>query len=245
MPPTQSSKQDMRPLLVFGAHPDDIEFGCGAIVIAEALAGRPVHLVVCSRGETASHGSPDERLSESRKAAEIMRVDLDFVELDGDAHLETSVSHTIKLARLIRSIKPSTILATTTVKNQHPDHARLGEIVRDAARLARYGGLKELIDQPAHAIEQLFFYAVTPDGEPRDVTPIYIDISAPEVVSTWQAAMQAHVTQVTSRNYIDLQMSRARLLGTRAGIEYAMAVYPNEPMVIDKLAQAGKGARRF
>jgi len=57
--------------------------------------------------------------------------------------------------------------------------------------------------------------------------------------------MQAHVTQVTSRNYIDLQMSRARLLGTRAGIEYAMAVYPNEPMVIDKLAQAGKGARRF
>jgi LmbE family N-acetylglucosaminyl deacetylase len=57
------------------------------------------------------------------------------------------------------------VLAPSVVENQHPDHARLGRMVRDAARLARYGGVKEL-RLPPHAIGQLLFYAVTPEAEP-------------------------------------------------------------------------------
>jgi hypothetical protein len=91
----------------------------------------------------------------------------------------------------------------------------------------------------------LFFYAVTPDGEPRDITPILVDISAPEIVSEWTAAMDAHASQAASRNYVDLQLTRARLWGARAGVEYAMALFPNDPMVFESLAQVGKGARRF
>ena len=64
------------------------------------------------------------------------------------------------------------------------------QLVRDAARLARYGGLKELRRQPPHAIEQLFFYAVTPEAEPRDITPVLIDVSAPEIIAAWTAAME-------------------------------------------------------
>jgi LmbE family N-acetylglucosaminyl deacetylase len=131
------------------------------------------------------------------------------------------------------------------VLNQHSDHARLGQLVRDAARLARYGGLKELSGQKSHAIEQLFFYAVTPDAEPPDVTPILIDISAPDTIAVWTAAMNAHATQTSARQYVELQMTRARLLGARAGVEFAMALFPNEPLMFDSLTQTGKGARRF
>jgi Glycosyltransferase Family 4 len=67
--------------------------------------------------------------------------------------------------------------------------------VRDATRLARYGGLKELRGPSPHAIKQLFFYAVTPEAEPTNITPILIDISAPEFVMAWTAAMEAHATQ--------------------------------------------------
>jgi hypothetical protein len=35
------------------------------------------------------------------------------------------------------------------------------------------------------------------------------------------------------------------LFGTRAGVEYAMALYPNDPLIFDSLADAGRGARRF
>jgi LmbE family N-acetylglucosaminyl deacetylase len=131
------------------------------------------------------------------------------------------------------------------VENQHPDHARLGRLVRDAARLARYGGLKELRRQKPHSIGQLFYYAVTPEAEPRDITPVLIDISTPEVVSMWTKAMQAHASQTASRNYAELQLTRARLLGARAGIEYATALFPNDPLVLDSLAHIGRSARRF
>jgi LmbE family N-acetylglucosaminyl deacetylase len=118
-------------------------------------------------------------------------------------------------------------------------------MVRDAARLARFGGLKELRRLKPHAIRQLFFYAVTPEAEPRDITAVLFDISAPEVVSAWTKAMQAHDSQTATRNYAELQLTRARLLGARAGIEYAIALFPNEPLVLNSLEHAGKGARRF
>ena len=236
---------ELAPLLVFGAHPDDIEFGCGGIVARETKNGRKAHFVVCSLGEAGTHGTSEERAGEARAAAELLGATIEFTELDGDSHLEIRASHAIKLAKFIRQIRPSTVLSTSAVENQHPDHARLGQLVRDAARLARYGGLKELLELKAHAIDQLFFYAVTPDGEPRDATPILIDISAPDIISTWKAAMNAHGTQTSALNYVDLQLTRARLLGTRAGIEYAMAVFPNDPLLFESLAHAGKGARRF
>jgi LmbE family N-acetylglucosaminyl deacetylase len=61
-------------------------------------------------------------------------------------------AHAIRLAGVIRRARPAIVLAPSVVENQHPDHARLGRLVRDAARLARYGGLKELRRLPPHAI---------------------------------------------------------------------------------------------
>jgi LmbE family N-acetylglucosaminyl deacetylase len=245
MMPTPNSQTELAPLLVFGAHPDDIEFGCGGVIALETHAGRLAHLAVCSRGEAATHGTPEKRRTEAENAAMLLGATLEWVELDGDAHLEVRAAHAIKLAGIIRRVRPGILLAPSLVENQHPDHARLGRIVRDAARLARYGGLEELCGQPPHSISQLFFYALTPESEPSDITPVLIDVSAPEVITAWTAAMEAHVSQVSARNYIELQLTRARLTGQRAGIEHAIALFPNDPAVINSLAQLGRSARRF
>jgi LmbE family N-acetylglucosaminyl deacetylase len=244
MKPTPNSP-DLAPLLAFGAHPDDIEFGCGGVIACETLAGRKAHFVVCSRGEAGTHGTPKQRTAEAKKAAARLGATVEFLELDGDAHLEMRAAHAIKLAKIIRNARPSVVLAPSLVENQHPDHGRLGKLVRDAARLARFGGLKELRAQKPHAIEQLFYYAVTPEAEPRDITPVLIDVSDPAIVAAWTAAMNAHVSQMSTRNYAELQLTRARLLGARAGISHAIALFPNEPLVFDSLAQAGRCARRF
>ena len=245
MKPTPTFPPDAAPLLVFGAHPDDIEFGCGGIVAKERLLGRPVHLVVCSRGEAGSHGTPVQRVAEAEKGAALLGATVEFIELDGDAHLEIKAAHAIRLAGVLRRVKPGIVLAPSLVENQHPDHWRLGRLVRDASRLARFGGLAELRDLSPHGIGQLLFYAVTPEAEPSDITPLLVDVSAPEVVSVWTAAMEAHASQTTARNYVELQLTRARSKGLRAGISHAIALFPNDPPVIDSLAQLGRGARRF
>jgi LmbE family N-acetylglucosaminyl deacetylase len=245
MKPGLKSKNNFAPLLAFGAHPDDIEFGCGGVIANETRAGRKVHFVICSRGEAGTNGTPKQRVTEAKHAAKILGATVEFIELDGDAQLEIRAEHAIKLAKIIRQVRPQIVLAPSVVENQHPDHAKLGRIVRDAARLARFGGLKELSRLPPHAIEQLFFYAVTPEAEPRDISPVLIDISSPEIIFAWTAAMQAHASQMKTRNYVELLLTRARLLGVRAGIGHAMALFPNDPPVVDSLAQLGRGTRRF
>ena len=245
MKPSPKSRLEPVPLLAFGAHPDDIEFGCGGVIAKETRSGRAAHFVICSRGEAASQGTPKQRVVEAKKSAALLGATIEFVELDGDAHLEVRTSHAIKLAGILRRVRPGIVLAPSLVENQHPDHAKLGQLVRDASRLARYGGLKELRGKPSHTIEQLLFYAVTPEAEPPGVTPVLIDISAPDILTAWTAAMEAHGSQVSARGYVELQLTRARLRGLRAGIGHAIALFPNDPLVIESLAQVVRTARRF
>src|SRR5579863_8651125 len=245
MKPIPNSPAEPAPLLAFGAHPDDIEFGCGGVVALETRGGRSAHFVICSRGEAASNGTPRQRTAEAQAAAKILGATLEWLELDGDARLEIKTALIMKLAALIRRHRPAIVLAPSCVENQHPDHSRLGRMVRDAARLARYGGVKELRKYKPHGIAQLLFYAVTPEAEPRDISPVLVDVSMPEVVSDWTRAMEAHASQLRTRNYVELQLMRARYLGQRAGVGHAIALFPNDPPVVNSLANLGRGARQY
>jgi LmbE family N-acetylglucosaminyl deacetylase len=245
MKPTPNSPADRPTLLAFGAHPDDIEFGCGGIIARETQSGRAAHLVVCSRGEAGTNGTPAIRTKESKTAAALLGARLEFLTLDGDAHLEIKVSHTLKLAGIIRRLRPSVVLAPTLVENQHPDHYRLGKMVRDAARLARYGGVRELMALPRHAISHLLYYAVTADAEPSPAAPVLIDVSIPDILTAWTASMQAHASQLKTRNYVDLQLARATLNGSRCGAAAAIPLWPNDPLCFNSLADLDRSARRF
>ena len=233
------------PLLAFGAHPDDIEFGCGGVIANEMRAGRKVHFVICSRGESGSRGTPKQRVAESKNAAKILGATIEFIELDGDAHLEIRAAHAIKLAEIIRRTRPGVVLAPSLVENQHPDHWRLGQIVRDAARLARYGGVAELKALPPHAIGQLWFFAVSAGAELADQSAVLMDVSAPAVVAAWTAAMRAHASQAKTRRYVEQQLTRAQFHGGRCGVSHAMPLFPNDPVVCDSLATFGRAARQF
>ncbi len=243
--PGLSSPPEPRRLLAFGAHPDDLEFGAGAVLALEARAGTQLTFVICSRGEAATHGRPEEREAEARNAARILGADVEFLELGGDAHLESTPEVAITLAGVIRRFRPDCVLAPTVAPNQHPDHAALGRSVRDAARIARYGGLAELRGQPPHTLSLLLHYAVGPEGEPAGEPGVWCDVSDPGVMAAWKAAMEAHASQTGTREYVELLLTRARLLGLRAGVGYAQAVYPADPLLVEGLAQLGRGARRF
>ncbi|HWA26600.1 MAG TPA: PIG-L family deacetylase [Lacunisphaera sp.] len=239
------SSPESAPLVAFGAHPDDLEFGCGGILAREAQNGRKVHLVVCSRGEAGTNGSPAERTKEAEKAAKLLGATLEFVDLDGDAHLEIRNAHALKLAAVLRRLRPALVLSPTTEPNQHPDHWRLGTLVRDATRLARYGNVAELRDITPHAVGGLFFYALGPGSEPSHPPPVLIDVSAPHTMKAWTAAMEAHASQMKTRNYVELQLARARVHGLNAGVTHTQPLWPNDPLVFNSLAPLTHANSRF
>src|SRR5208282_4883490 len=109
-PDRRPALQFLSPLLAFGAHPDDIEFGCGGVIAKETRAGRKAHFAICSRGEAASHGTPGQRVAEAKKSAALLGATVEFVELDGDAHLEVRATHAIKLAGIIRGWDNSCVM---------------------------------------------------------------------------------------------------------------------------------------
>lgn len=244
-PESNPTGEPLPHLVAFGAHPDDIEFGCGAIVAKESAAGRPVHFVVCSRGEAATHGAPAQRVLEAETAATLLGATIEFVDLDGDAHLNVLAAHAIRLAAILRRVRPGVVLAPSLVENQHPDHARLGRLVRDACRLARYGGLGELRGAAPHQVAHLFYYALSPAAEPRDAQPVVVDVSGAATIRRWTEAMEAHVSQRQTRNYAEFQLARARLHGLNAGVEYAVPLWSNDPLLFGCLRAFDRAATRF
>jgi LmbE family N-acetylglucosaminyl deacetylase len=231
-------------ILGIGAHPDDLEFGCGGVLLAEAARGSEISLCICSRGEAGSNGTSNEREAEARSAAQILGAKIDFLEMGGDAHLEICAVNNIAIARQIRGARPDVLLSPVASSDQHPDHIVVSHLCRNAVRLARYGGLAELRDLSPHRIGRHLEYAITPNAESgQEQGTIRVDIS--EYFARWVELMECHQTQLRTRRYIELQTARARLLGLESGIEYAQALYVPNAFLIKNFGELPPSVHLF
>jgi len=206
----------------------------------EGKTGDGVKMLVLSRGEAGAAGTPEGRERESRRAAQLIGAEIDFLDFGGDCHIESSPQNVIRIAREIRSTMPSIVLAPHFQENQHPDHAAAGRLVRDACRLARYGGLEELKPLEPHRVANLLFYNVTQHLEKPDIA---IDIS--DLVGEWEGVMRCHESQVSTKGYVDLQKAGARLLGLTIGVEYAIGLDANDPLRLERISDLRLSSRNF
>jgi bacillithiol biosynthesis deacetylase BshB1 len=228
-------------ILAVGPHPDDVEFGCAPLLIQEVQKGNHAKILVLTKGEAASAGTPEERAEEAREAARVIGAEIDFLDLGGDCHIQHTPESGFAIAREIRRLKPDIVLAPHLDENQHPDHSATGRIVRDAARLARYGGLSNLKDLAVHPIRQLYYYNITQALGPKP--DIVIDVS--DVEAQWEAAIRCHKSQMKTKGYLDLVMARARSLGYAIGASTAMGLWVNDPVRVASLSDLTLSSRNF
>ena len=229
-------------ILGLGAHPDDLEFGCGGLMLIEASKESALDWVVLTRGESSSSGTPEERKAEAQAAADMAGADLHWLLVGEDAKLEPSTANVLILASKIRSLQPHVLLAPCHQPNQHPDHVAAAQLARKAARLARYGGVKELQGKP-HAVDSVYYYVVS-GAEPQNYeTKIVFDISP--VRDQWVEMMRCHQTQLRTRDYVEYQLAKAKTLGMEAGVSYAQALYGEDPLLAADVETVSRTARRF
>lgn len=227
----QSVAMTGKRFLVFGAHPDDIEFGCGAVLLDAAERGAAIELVVFSKGEAGTHGSRSERETEATEAAKMIGASIQFPSTPGDTRVRAGLEITLMAAKAIRRFKPDFVLAPSGHLNQHPDHRETCRIVRDANRLARYGKTPGLEDLDPHASQALLFYDISNEScGSEGLTPILLDVSTQ--VERWTALMKCHQSQTGNVDYIDLQLSRARALGIQSGVQAAARLYSEGPLLL-------------
>lgn len=133
-------------VLAVGAHPDDIEFGCGATLARWAASGAEVVLLVLTDGSKgtwerdADIGALVEVRREEQQAAArtLGAAAVEFLDLV-DGELEAGRAERAAVCEVIRRVQPDTVVGHDPWKRYrlHPDHRRAGELVVDAIVAAR------------------------------------------------------------------------------------------------------------
>ena len=133
--------------LAIGAHPDDVEFGCGGTLAKWASAGTRVNHLVCTDGSKGSWDPDDDvavlvatRQDEQRAAAKALGATGDVVFLGWpDGELESGVRQRWEVAYWIRKLQPDVVLGHDPWRRYrlHPDHRNAGFLACDGIVAAR------------------------------------------------------------------------------------------------------------
>jgi bacillithiol biosynthesis deacetylase BshB1 len=125
-------------VLAVGAHPDDVELGCGATLALLRRAGARFAIVSLTRGERGSRGTPDARAAEAAAGGRVLGAD-EVVLLDcGDGGLRRGPAEEDAVVAQLRRLRPTLVLVPPP-RDRHPDHVRACGLVRDACY---YAGLR-------------------------------------------------------------------------------------------------------
>jgi LmbE family N-acetylglucosaminyl deacetylase/CheY-like chemotaxis protein len=117
-------------VLAIGAHPDDVEIGCGGILLRHVARGDTVAVLTLTGGENG--GSVAERAAESRNAADLMSARLFHTDL-ADTSVSEGGSTINAIKAVIDEIHPRTIY-THTINDVHQDHRNVHRATLVAAR---------------------------------------------------------------------------------------------------------------
>ena len=121
--------------LAFGAHPDDVELGCGATIRKHADAGKTIGIIDLTRGELGTRGTPEIRAEEATVAASILGVEVrDNLNLGDGFFVNDKVTQTA-IIKVLRKYQPEVVLCNAC-NDRHPDHGRAADLVSQACFLA-------------------------------------------------------------------------------------------------------------
>ena len=133
--------------LAIGAHPDDVEFGCGATLAKWAAAGCAIHHLVCTDGSKGSWDPSEDtarlvalRQEEQRAASRALGGKGEVVFLGWpDGELESGLRQRWEVAYWIRVIRPDVVLGHDPWKRYrlHPDHRNAGLLAVEGIVAAR------------------------------------------------------------------------------------------------------------
>lgn len=225
-------------ILAFGAHPDDIEFGCGALLARMAAENKTIVMADLTLGEKSSNGTPELRREEGVTSARLIgahRISLGFA----DGEIIDTYEGRLKLVRAIREYRPRLVLASMWKGQQtHPDHLACGLMARYACRYARFA--KILPELPPHRPEGILHY-LSPTQEQ------YLDflIDVTEYVEIWKKMMACHQSQMNTFDYIDWNVKTASKFGVLIGKPYAQGLSKGNPIEINDLMSIAKGSQEL
>ncbi len=194
-------------ILAIGAHPDDIEFGCGGALIKYTQKGHRLFLLVMTGGGLG--GSSSVRAQEQKASGKILGTEKIYWGGYEDTHLVVDIDLIDKIEAVIAEVKPDFIFCNFP-DDTHQDHRHLAQAIMSATRYIR---------------NVLFFEGPTTQNfNPQ----VFVDIS--DTLDRKIEALKAHHSQVMKTNIEDLSIvevahSSANFRGIQGRVKYAEAFH--------------------
>ena len=216
-------------ILAFGAHPDDVELGCGGTIAKEISLGKKVGIIDLTRGELGTRGTVEIRNQESANAAKILgvtvRENLDM----RDGFFVNDEFHQLEIIKMLRKYQPEIVLCNA-IDDRHIDHGKGSQLVSDACFLSglikietQYNGEQ----QPAWRPKLVYHYMQWKNSTPDFV----VDISGfnekrVEAILAYSSQFynpdsDEPETPIASKNFLESLNYRAQDLGRLIGTDYA------------------------
>ncbi|SDE66921.1 bacillithiol biosynthesis deacetylase BshB1 [Riemerella columbipharyngis] len=216
-------------ILAIGAHPDDVELGCGGTLAKLISEGKTVAIADLTQGELGTRGTAETRAEEAKKAAEILgvkeRVNLKMK----DGFLTNSEEYQMRIVEKIRKYRPEIVFANA-IDDRHPDHAKAAKLISDACFLS---GLRKIETKSGGEAQEpwcpklVFHYIQWKHIEPDFVIDIssFLDkkIEACLAYKTqfYDPKSTEPVTPIATKDFLESLTYRAQDLGRLSGVTYA------------------------
>lgn len=172
-------------ILVFAAHPDDAELGCGGTIAKHTKRGDKVGIIDFTRGELGTRGTTTIRELEAKESAKILGVSVRENLNLRDGFFQNDLASQLAVVRTIRTYQPRIVLANA-VEDRHVDHGRGASLAYDASFLS--GLVKiETVDDNGKKQDPWRPYAVYHYVQSHFLMPDFVvDVSA-----EWETKMNA------------------------------------------------------
>ncbi|TVZ51008.1 bacillithiol biosynthesis deacetylase BshB1 [Dokdonia sp. Hel_I_53] len=215
-------------ILAIGAHPDDVELGCGATLAKEIANGKKVGILDLTRGELGTRGSAAIRDQESQASAEILGVAMRENLALADGFFENTKENQLKIIEVIRKYKPDMVLCNA-IEDRHIDHGKGSKLASDACFLSGLVKIETYLNgvsqekwRPKFVYHYIQWKNITPD--------VVVDVSGfidKKCEAVFAYSSQFHDpnnkdgdTPISSKTFKESINYRARDLGRLIGTEY-------------------------
>ncbi len=195
-------------ILAIGAHPDDVEYGCGGSLLRFARKGCNVYLFVATGGE--GGGTAEARRREQEQSAKLLGAKNIFWGGYHDTRLPLGKELITRIESVVKDVHPSLIFAHAP-RDTHQDHRVLSEATLSATRYTRDVLLYEV--------------PTTQDFMPT----FFVDIR--ETLEDKLDLLRAHQSQVDKTHVEDIDIltiarSSANFRGIQGRLKYAEGFLP-------------------
>ena len=216
-------------ILAIGAHPDDVELGCGGTLAKLISEGKTVAVIDLTQGELGTRGTNVTRAEEAAESTRIMGyVSRENLKMK-DGFLVNSEDYQMQIVKMIRKYQPEMVFANA-IDDRHPDHAKASKLVSDACFLSGLVKIETTLNnesQKAWRPKHIFNYI-----QWKNITPAFV-IDVSDFMDKKIEACLAYKTQfydpnstepmtpIASKDFLESLTYRAQDLGRLSGVNFA------------------------